>query len=99
MSPWKPLTVSLAAFIILFLTACGQTAVSDAVEPMLPTQPPPTATEIPTPEPADTARTELVEVAVVEAVDECAACHLDRERIIANLAPEEEVIKESEGVG
>jgi hypothetical protein len=91
MSPWKPLTVSLAAFIILFLTACGQTAVSDTVEPMLPTQPPPTATEIPTLEPADTA--------VVEAVDECAACHLDKERIIANLAPEEEVIKESEGVG
>jgi hypothetical protein len=91
MSPWKPLTVSLAAFIILFLTACGQTAVSDAVEPMLPTQPPPTATEIPTLEPVDTA--------VVEAVDECAACHLDKERIIANLAPEEEVIKESEGVG
>jgi hypothetical protein len=91
MSPLKPLTVILAAFIILFLTACGQTAVSDAVEPMLPTQPPPAATEIPTLEPADTA--------VVEAVDECAACHLDRERIIANLAPEEEVIKESEGVG
>jgi hypothetical protein len=91
MSPWKPLTVSLAAFIILFLTACGQTAVSDAVEPMLPTLSPPAATEIPTPEPADTA--------VVEAVDECAACHLDRERIIANLAPEEEVIKESEGMG
>lgn len=91
MSPWKPLTVSLAAFIILFLTACGQTAVSDAVEPMMPTQPPPVATEMPTLEP--------VETAVAQPVDECVACHLDKERIIANLAPEEEVIKESEGVG
>jgi hypothetical protein len=89
--PFKLLLFSLAVFVLFFLAACSQTAVSDAVEPMLPTQPPPAATGIPTLEPADTA--------VAQPVDECAACHLDRERIIANLAPEEEVIKESEGVG
>jgi hypothetical protein len=92
MTPYKLMAFSLAAFVLFFLAACGQTAVSDAVEPMLPTQPPPAATDIPTLEPMETA-------AVAQPVDECAACHLDRERIIANLAPEEEVIKESEGVG
>ncbi|MFO7540770.1 MAG: hypothetical protein R6X32_22245 [Chloroflexota bacterium] len=91
MPPYKLMAFSLAAFVLFFLAACGQTAVSDAVEPMMPPAPPPTVELTPT--------AMLTETAVAQPVDECAACHLDRERIIANLAPEEEVIKESEGVG
>lgn len=33
------------------------------------------------------------------AVDECLACHIDKEQLIATADPEEEVIKENEGAG
>lgn len=33
------------------------------------------------------------------AVDECLACHIDKEQLIATADPEEEVINENEGEG
>ncbi|MCA9957654.1 MAG: hypothetical protein R3E31_28600 [Chloroflexota bacterium] len=33
------------------------------------------------------------------AVDECLACHIDKEQLIATADPEEEVISENEGEG
>ena len=86
---------SLAAFVLLFLAGCGQAVAPVDVEPMAP-EPIAVATEVPAPEMEETDETET---AVAQPVDECVACHIDKDRIIANLAPEEEVIKESEGVG
>ncbi len=93
--PLKLVVGSLAAFVLLFVIACSQTAVPVDVEPMAP-EPVAVATEIPAPEVEEPEQTET---AVAPPVDECVACHIDKDRIIANLAPEEEVIKESEGVG
>ncbi|MCB9419636.1 MAG: hypothetical protein H6667_07520 [Ardenticatenaceae bacterium] len=48
----------------------------------------------------DVAEVVAEETAVTEApTDECLACHIDKEMLIATAAPEEEVISENEGEG
>jgi hypothetical protein len=47
----------------------------------------------------DEVEEEVAETAVVEPTDECLACHIDKEMLIATADPIEEVISENEGEG
>jgi hypothetical protein len=59
----------------------------------------------PQPSPATSTPTDIgsipteLPVAEPEAVNECLVCHTDKEMLIEMAAPEEVVIRESEGVG
>lgn len=49
---------------------------------------------------ADAEEVAIEETAVIEEpIDECLACHIDKEMLIATADPEEEVINENEGEG
>lgn len=88
---FNSLALIVTGLVAILLAACAQ-----ATAPVEPTPPP--ITIPPVEEAAPTIEPTVAVMAEPEA-NECLDCHTDKERIIANLAPEEEVIKESEGVG
>ncbi len=60
---------------------------------------PPTATVLPTEEPAPTLAAPTPAPAATEFVDYCLDCHSDKEQLVALAKPEVETESESKGVG
>ena len=78
--------------LVIVLAACAQAT------PLAPTAVLATATKAIQPTPAPTPT--LAATATPEKkVDRCVECHTDKEALIANAKPEEEVEHESEGAG
>ena len=79
--------------LALALAACGEVK-ADLTSPLLP------ALEVPAAQPAATA-TLVVEQAAAEPapVDECVACHSDKDLLIEVAEPEVEAEPESKGTG
>ncbi len=79
------------------------TSTSKPVDPTDTPVPEPKATEtvppIPTEEPEPTATTAPTETPEPVEADECLACHMDKEQLIATAAQVEEVPSENSGVG
>ncbi len=97
-----PLPVLLFLFALLAVSCQAQTVNAPVVESALPVvAAQPTAVQEATAPTSLTNPSEVTQTLVVETavVDECLACHIDKEQLIATADPEEEVIKESEGAG
>ena len=98
---WLQIIIIFALlFIVLVITGCTSREPApfinqSAVEPAL--------VEVEATEEAavvNEAEAVVVETAVTpEPIDECLACHIDKEMLIATADPEEEVISENEGEG
>ena len=74
---------------VVFISGCAApkpASTAEPLEPIVPVAETEAATE--TPSDSETAK-----------VDYCITCHTDKDALIANAKPEEEVVEESEGVG
>ena len=77
-------------FGAIFLAACSTSNVVETATETMETEVVPTATtRVALTLPTDTP----------EVVDECVACHTDKQRLIDSAKPEEETVSENEGAG
>ncbi len=83
----KKIYLTVLFFMAMILTGCNTATENAPIDeaPPMPTQVEKVQLVLPTDVP--------------EVVDECTACHTDKDRLIDTAKPEEEVIKESEGAG
>lgn len=98
----RPLSVLLFLFALLAASCQAQTTnapVAEAAPPVVAAQPTAVQEAILPASLANPSESAQMVVAETAVVNECLACHIDKEQLIATADPEEKVIKESEGAG
>ena len=106
---WLRVITTFVLLVVAFsVSGCGSEETAPAVEDgpeavevaVVEVQATETAVAVKEADEADVAEVAVTETAVTEElIDECLACHIDKEMLIATADPEEEVISENEGEG